>query len=203
MNNQQRWMHHLVKLVKMQPLSLPKTWVYAHISLKGPFMPISDFLKGVREKVGHDILVLPSAAVVVPDEKGRVLFCLHSDKGIWVTPGGLIEPGELPAEAAARETFEETGLLVEITGLLGVFGGPELVIHYPNGDVASYVGTIFRGRMVGGELRADGIEVLDVKFLSRSEVEELPHAPWVGMAIDAIFTPTAEPCFQQSRWRPG
>src|SRR5689334_1420003 len=129
-------------------------------------MPISDYLKALRSKIGHDLLVLPSAAVVIPDSAGRVLFGLHSDKNLWVTPGGLIEPGELPSDAAVRETWEETGLIVELTGLLGVFGGSDLVIHYPNGDVASYIGTIFRGRVIGGELRPDMAEILDVRFLS-------------------------------------
>src|SRR5262245_9937365 len=127
-------------------------------------MPISDHLKKVRDKVGHDLLVLPSAAVAVQDPYGKVLFGLHSDKRIWVVPGGLIEPGELPADAAVRETWEETGLIVEVTGILGVYGGPDLIIHYANGDVASYVGTIFRGQVVGGELRPDQYEILDVRY---------------------------------------
>jgi len=139
-------------------------------------MPISEYLRAVRSKVGNDLLVLPSAAIVIKDDAGRVLFGLHSDKQIWVVPGGLVEPGELPADAAARETYEETGLEVEVTGLLGVFGGPDLVIHYPNGDVASYVGTIFRGRIIGGQLKPDGSEILDVKYMSRSEIENIVHS---------------------------
>src|SRR5262245_27031952 len=112
-------------------------------------MPISDYLQGVRKKVGHDLLILPSAAVIIREDD-RLLFCLHRDKYIWVPPGGLIEPGEQPADAAVRETWEETGLLVELTGLLGVYGGPDLIIDYPNGDRAAYIGTIFRGRVVRG-----------------------------------------------------
>jgi 8-oxo-dGTP pyrophosphatase MutT (NUDIX family) len=119
-------------------------------------MPMSGYMRKLREKVGHDLLVLPSAAVAIHDEQMRLLLCLHADKNIWVTPGGLIEPGEQPADAAIRETWEETGLIVELTGLLGVYGGPELVIDYPNGDKASYIGTIFRGRIVAGNIQADG-----------------------------------------------
>jgi 8-oxo-dGTP pyrophosphatase MutT (NUDIX family) len=163
-------------------------------------MPISEYLRAVRSKVGHDLLVLPSAAVVIKDDVGRVLFGLHSDKQIWVVPGGLVEPGELPADAAMRETYEETGLEVEVTGLLGVFGGPDLVIHYPNGDVASYVGTIFRGRVIGGRLQPDGGEILEVKYMSRSEVEGVGHSKWMDVAMDAMFSDSSEPKFQPSTW---
>ena len=164
-------------------------------------MPISEYLLAVRNKVGHDLLVLPSAAIVIKDELGRVLFGLHSDKQIWVVPGGLVEPGELPADAAVRETYEETGLEVEVTGLLGVFGGPDLVIHYPNGDVASYVGTIFRGRVMGCNLKPDGSEILDVKYMSRSEIENIAHSKWMDVAMDAMFNDSSEPKFQPATWR--
>jgi 8-oxo-dGTP pyrophosphatase MutT (NUDIX family) len=164
-------------------------------------MPISEYLRALRSKVGHDLLVLPSAAIVIKDELGRVLFGLHSDKQIWVVPGGLVEPGELPADAAVRETYEETGLEVEVTGLLGVFGGPDLVIHYPNGDVASYVGTIFRGRVIGGELKPDGVEILDVKYMFKAEIESIGHSKWMDVAMGAMFSDSSEPKFQPATWR--
>src|SRR5215831_14364492 len=100
-------------------------------------MPLSGYLKGLREKVGHELLPLPSVAVAVLDDNGRVLCGLHADKKVWVLPGGLVEPGEHPADAAVRETWEETGLIVEPTGILGVYGGSDLIIDYPNGDRAS------------------------------------------------------------------
>src|ERR1041384_1031451 len=99
------------------------------MSRRKHLMPMSPYMQQLRKKVGHDILILPSAAVVIHDEQMRLLLCLHGDKHLWVAPGGLIEPGEQPAEAAVRETWEETGLIVELSGIVGVYGGHDLVIH--------------------------------------------------------------------------
>jgi 8-oxo-dGTP pyrophosphatase MutT (NUDIX family) len=49
-------------------------------------------------------------------EDGRVLLLNHKKYGFWLQPGGHVEPGETPDEAAVRETMEETGLEVEVVG---------------------------------------------------------------------------------------
>ena len=165
-------------------------------------MPMSDYMQQLRKKVGHDLLILPSAAVAIHDERMRLLLCLHGDKNIWVAPGGLIEPGEQPSDAAVRETWEETGLLVEITGILGVYGGRELVIDYSNGDKTAYIGTIFRGRIVGGSIRPDGEETLDVRYFTREEIDKIAHAQWLDTAMPALFSPTRQPHFVEASWSP-
>ena len=165
-------------------------------------MPLSGYLKQLRKKVGHDLLLLPSAAVAIHTSESGLLLCKHADKDIWVTPGGLIEPGEQPADAALRETWEETGLIVEITGILGVYGGPDLIIDYPNGDQAAYVGIIFRGRALGGTLRPDGSEILDVRYFTREELVRVPHSQWMDRCVDALFTNDVAPHFVSTSWTP-
>lgn len=49
--------------------------------------------------------------IVVYDRDGRLVLCRHRERSTWETPGGHIEPGESPAAAAARELFEETGIV--------------------------------------------------------------------------------------------
>lgn len=161
-------------------------------------MPMSDYMQQLRQKVGNDLLLLPSAAIVLHDDQSRILLCLHADKKIWVTPGGLIEPGEQPAEAAVRETLEETNLHVRVTAILGVYGGQDLIIDYPNGDRAAYVGTIFRGRVVGGDMRPDGSETLDVRWFTRDEFLRVPHSKWMDSAMPVLFDENAAPHFVSS-----
>jgi 8-oxo-dGTP pyrophosphatase MutT (NUDIX family) len=165
-------------------------------------VPLSEHLLRIREKVGHDLLILPSAAVAILDEQGRILMGLHSERRLWVLPGGLIEPGELPADGAVREVWEETGLIVELTEILGVFGGEKLLVHYSNGDRASYVNVLFSGRITGGALRADGHEILDVSYFSQQELLNQPHPRWMDLALPRIYSHGGPAFFQQSTWQP-
>ncbi len=64
------------------------------------------------------------AECVVVNDAGQVLLTLRDDFRIWVPPGGHLESGETPAEAALRETEEECGVKVEIVRLAGVYVRP-------------------------------------------------------------------------------
>jgi 8-oxo-dGTP pyrophosphatase MutT (NUDIX family) len=165
-------------------------------------MPMSEHLQQIRNKVGHDLLVLPSAAVALHDQEGRLLLGLHAEKKLWVLPGGLIEAGELPADGAVREVWEEMGLVVELTGILGVYGGEPLVIQYANGDRTSYVNVLFSGRITSGTLSADGQEILEARYFSHAELKSIPHPRWMDLAMTAIFSQGGPAHFQQPTWNP-
>jgi len=84
------------------------------------------------------------AAVVFVEHKRRVLLVRRSvnpGRGKWALPGGFVDYGEDPYQAAKREVLEETGLNVEITSLVNVRsnGGP-IVITFTastkNGDAS-------------------------------------------------------------------
>lgn len=64
-----------------------------------------------------DVIVRVHEGVVLVERK-------HPPHG-WALPGGFVDYGEEPVQAARREVLEETGLKAEITGLLGVYGHPE------------------------------------------------------------------------------
>ena len=99
-------------------------------------MGMSDYVRGLRERIGHDFMLMPSVASLIRDDDGRVLLVRHVE-GRWQLPGGAVDPDERPADAARREAREETGIEIEPVEVLGVFGGPEYRITYATGDDAS------------------------------------------------------------------
>jgi ADP-ribose pyrophosphatase YjhB (NUDIX family) len=60
------------------------------------------------------VLVREFTVAVFVVHGGRVLLHRHRRLGLWLPPGGHIDPGELPDEAAVRETLEETGVAIEL-----------------------------------------------------------------------------------------
>jgi 8-oxo-dGTP pyrophosphatase MutT (NUDIX family) len=127
-------------------------------------MAISPYVARLREKVGHELLVLPSVAVLPRDDIGRVLLVQIADTAQWATIGGAIEPDEAPEQAAVREAEEEAGVVLALGALLGVVGGPEYRMVYPNGDQTSYVTTVFDARVISGSPCPDGDETIDVRW---------------------------------------
>jgi ADP-ribose pyrophosphatase YjhB (NUDIX family) len=135
-------------------------------------MAIAPYIRRLRELVGTELLVLPSAAVLPRDETGQVLLVRIIDTGEWAVIGGAIEPDESPEHAAVREAEEEAGVTLELGPILAVLGGPEFRITYPNGDQTSYVSTVFTATVIGGTPRPDGDETSEVHWW---EGEHLPY----------------------------
>ena len=152
-------------------------------------VPISPYLRTIRERVGPMRLVLPSVSATVRDEAGGVLLVRQRDHGVWSTPGGLIEPGERPADAVVREVCEETGLLVTPRRIIAVWGGPDFVVRYPNGDEAEYLIVAFECAVAGGTLRADGDETLETRFWRAEDAAALPLSSWLQPVLPRLYAP--------------
>ena len=123
--------------------------------------------------MGHDLLLLPSTSVLPRDDTGHLLLVRLIDTGNWATIGGAIEPDETPRDGAVREAEEEAGVKVDLGTILGVFGGPEYRVTYPNGDESAYVVTVFDAKVTGGTPRPDGEETSEVGWF---KPEELPFS---------------------------
>jgi ADP-ribose pyrophosphatase YjhB (NUDIX family) len=109
---------------------------------------------------------MPSlAAIVAIIDNGKVLLTKREDFEVWCLPGGGVEDGESLAEAAIREAKEETGVDVELTRLVGVYsriGGMWNDVH----------AVLFAARPVGGELRLQPGETVEVKYFPFDEVPD-------------------------------
>ncbi|MEV0249435.1 NUDIX domain-containing protein [Nocardia sp. NPDC050712] len=117
--------------------------------------------------------LVPGGSALVVDEWGAVLMQRRSDSGNWSFPGGVMEIGETLEECVIRETREETGLDIEITGLLGIYTDPEHIIEYADGEVRQEFNITFYGRVCAGQLEVSS-ESTEVRFIQLDELEELP-----------------------------
>ncbi len=158
-------------------------------------MAISPYLRGLRERVGHDLLHVPSVAVMIADEAGRLLLMRSAETGRWQTVGGAVEPDEPWADAAIREALEETGYTVEITRLIGVYAGPEFRLTYPNGDVVAYASVSFSARIVGGVANVDGDETAELGWFTEPETGALDLEPHTRLLVADALAPAGPPRF--------
>lgn len=97
-------------------------------------------------------------SVVLSDDRRQVLLLRREVFILWDLPGGAIEPGEIPADAAARETREEAGYQIEIERPVGRYLHQSV---YGRGDQLTYV---FRAHVVGGKAKHFGLETTGLRW---------------------------------------
>ncbi|MGW5531780.1 NUDIX hydrolase [Streptomyces xanthochromogenes] len=137
--------------------------------------------------------LVPAASAVVVDNSGRILLQRRSDNGMWALPGGAMNLGESLPDCAIRETREETGIEVEVTGIVGTYTNPRHVFAYDDGEVRQEFSICFLARPVAGRL-AISDESTDVRWFEPDEVDALPMVAsirkrvndWRNGAIPAI-----------------
>jgi ADP-ribose pyrophosphatase YjhB (NUDIX family) len=109
-------------------------------------------------------------AGTIPEQEGRLLLIRRSinpGRGLWTFPGGFVDFGETVTDAAVRETLEETGLAVHLTGLLNVYS-------YPGSPVI----VVYTARVAGGTLTPCA-ENDRLEWLAPAEI------PWEQLAFDS------------------
>jgi 8-oxo-dGTP pyrophosphatase MutT (NUDIX family) len=127
-------------------------------------------------------------AGIIFDNKQRVLLIKRKDNGLWGIPSGHVEPGETVEEAIIREIWEETGLRVKVTRLIGIYSDPvSQVFSYPNGEVSQFITTCFECEVVGGTLNRESEEALDVDYFDLNRLPEdliRMHPRWLKDALE-------------------
>jgi len=152
--------------------------------------------------MGSSVLEIPTVSVLLFDDRKRVLLVRHVEGNDWTTPGGMIEPYEIPSNAALREMWEETGLYVELTHIVGVFGGDICSSIYANGDKVAWVSTVFAARLKHGVLKADGEEALEARYFTRGATRGVDCKPHVHLFLDAAYAHITAAHFQPPSWEP-
>ena len=131
--------------------------------------------------------MIPSVFVAVRGRRGRLLLVRRCDSGAWELPGGRVDVGETAVQAAVRETLEEAGIRVHVTGLVGVFSDPGHVIRSPGGEIRQQFALVFRGRSLGGVPHGDLHETSDAAWVAFPEFPGLhiqpPVRDWIAHAL--------------------
>lgn len=118
--------------------------------------PKCGWIHFVDPKVAAGVLVIAATRVLL------VRRVNEPYRGLWTLPAGFVNGGEDPAEAAARECLEETGLSVKVTRVFDIVAGRE----HPRG--ADFV-IVYQAEVIGGEMQAnddaDAVEWFDKQHL--------------------------------------
>jgi ADP-ribose pyrophosphatase YjhB (NUDIX family) len=120
--------------------------------------------------------LVPAVNVVVVSDGGEILLIRRTDNGNWAVPGGAIDLGESVAQAAVRETPEESGIECAITGIVGIYSDPKHVILYTsNGEARQEFSIVLTARALSGQ---------PTPRRESSEVRWVPEAELPGYTMD-------------------
>ena len=133
-------------------------------------------------------VVVPSVFVATQDPDGRFLLVQRCDSGQWELPGGRVDVGESAVAAAVREVAEESGVVVHVTGLIGLYTDPHYVIRSVCDEVRQQFVVLFRASPVSGRPRPDGRETSAAAWVAPQALAGLPmQAPVRSWLRDALL----------------
>lgn len=127
--------------------------------------------------------LVPAAGILAINQDGAILLQRRRDTGQWALPMGKQEIGETIAQAALRESLEETGVELEVTGIVGVYSDPAHIVAYTDGEVRQECEVTLLGRPVGGTPKSNE-EASDVRWTSPEELDGLDIHPTMRRQID-------------------
>lgn len=132
-------------------------------------------------------LRLGCSATIFDQKREKVLLTQRADNGRWCLPGGGMDSGESVAQACEREVWEETGLKVRVTRLIGVYSNPDQLVIYPDGNKAFFVVMSFEAEIIGGELGLSD-ETTAFGYFSLEEMASMPmHGRHKQRVEDALL----------------
>ena len=157
------------------PLLLPNAWdvATARAVVAAGFPVVATTSGGVAATLGYEDHegapgdeMLAAAARIARGVEVPVTVDAEAGYGTWAQPGGFLEVDETVNQAAIRETFEETGLIIEPTEIIGLYTRLE----------AAVVTIAFEARILGGVPMVTP-EALEVRSFAPADI------PWDGIAF--------------------
>ena len=114
-------------------------------------------------------LLVPAVSAIVHEGGTAIILHRRTDSGLWSLPGGKVEVGETVSECCEREVAEETGLIVSVNCLIGIYSDPGHVISYSDGEIRQQFSVCLGCRVIGGQLALSS-ESTEVAWFSASEL---------------------------------
>ena len=137
--------------------------------------------------------MVPSANAVVVNDAGEILLIRRSDNDNWALPGGAMDLGESLVDTAVRETLEETGVRVEVTGLVGIYTDPRhVILSTSNGEARQEFSVVFTARPVSGEPTPSD-ESREVRWTAQDVLPSLQMDRSMRMRLDHYLTGNGAP----------
>jgi ADP-ribose pyrophosphatase YjhB (NUDIX family) len=156
--------------------------------------PISKLRELFTNEIGYQTPKVDVRSVVF--KAGKILMVREKIDGCWSLPGGWADVGYTPKEVAIKETWEETGLIVEAERLLAVLDKKQ----HPHPPALFYTYKIFiLCRITGGALTQGLVETSEVGFFDEQHLPELSRERITSSQIRLMFNlvrnpPAAVPC---------
>lgn len=138
--------------------------------------------------------IVVAVTAFIQDTAGRLLMIRRTDNDLYAVPGGAQEIGETIAQTVVREVREETGITVDVTGLIGVYSDPAHVIAFSDGEVRQEFSLCFRARPIEGEPRTSS-ESKEVLWVEPAGLADLNVHPSIRLRIQHGFENRTEPFY--------
>lgn len=128
------------------------------------------YIFDMRKLVGHRTIIQCSGSIIIVDKDGRLLLGKRTDNHLWGYAGGSVEIDEKIEDCAARELFEEMGIVADEMELFYINSGKDTHYIYPNGDEVSNIEIVYICRKYHGTPKAQESEIEELRYFTLDEI---------------------------------
>jgi 8-oxo-dGTP diphosphatase len=138
----------------------------------------------------------PSVFVAVRGLGGRLLLVHRCASDAWEFPGGPMDVGESATESVVRQTAADAGLRVLLTGIVGIFSDPSIVVPGPEHQLQQQFAVLFRARSLGGVPHGDLRRTSEAAWVAQRDQSQLAVLPAVRDWIVEALANESVPCIR-------